>query len=394
MMIPTDPIVGVDVGASTISAGLVDRDGTVLTAAQAPTQGGSAVVDTIFTLIDRALASAADRGLAVAGIGVGLPGLVDVEKGFMRSMPFAWLSELGDVPLAALIQERTGHPVFVDNDVNALTLGEWMFGLGRGAASLVTLAIGTGLGGGLILDGRLIRGHHHSAGEIGHMSVSMTGPRCLCGSVGCLATYVAGGMMAERARERLAAYPGSALLARTGGDPGRIDAPLLFEEAAAGDPLARVVVDEACEAVAMGIGALVSLLNPEIIVITGGVATSLAPLEADILRRVRRRGAHRHPRRDDGSRGARRQARHRARRRGPRPLRDGRGAMRPAAAHPLPSGRSRGEDRCTFTDRTRASSIRSPAAGRAICSCCPSVRWSRTAGCGSTRSRTSRATSG
>ena len=293
MMLPTDPIVGVDVGASTISAGLVDRDGTVLTAAQAPTQGGSGVVDTIFTLIDRALASAADRGLAVAGIGVGLPGLVDVGEGSMRSMrsmPFAWLSELGDVPLATLIQERTGHPVFVDNDVNALTLGEWTFGLGRGAASLVTLAIGTGIGGGLILDGRLIRGHHHSAGEIGHMSVSLAGPRCVCGSVGCLATYVAGAMMADRARERLAAYPGSALLARTGGDPGRIGAPLLFEEAAAGDPLARVVIDEACEAVAMGIGVLVSLLNPEIIVITGGVATSLAPLEADILRRVRRRG--------------------------------------------------------------------------------------------------------
>ena len=293
MMLPTDPIVGVDVGASTISAGLVDRDGTVLTAAQAPTQGGSGVVDTIFTLIDRALASAADRGLAVAGIGVGLPGLVDVGEGSMRSMrsmPFAWLSELGDVPLATLIQERTGHPIFVDNDVNALTLGEWTFGLGRGAASLVTLAIGTGIGGGLILDGRLIRGHHHSAGEIGHMSVSLAGPRCVCGSVGCLATYVAGGVMADRARERLAAYPGTALLARTGGDPGRIGAPLLFEEAAAGDPLARVVIDEACEAVAMGIGVLVSLLNPEIIVITGGVATSLAPLEADILRRVRRRG--------------------------------------------------------------------------------------------------------
>jgi len=122
------------------------------------------------------------------------------------------------------------------------------------------------------------------------MSVSLAGPRCVCGSVGCLATYVAGGMMADRARERLAAYPGSALLARTGGDPGRIGAPHLFEEAAAGDPLARVVIDEACEAVAMGIGVLVSLLNPEIIVITGGVATSLAPLEADILRRVRRRG--------------------------------------------------------------------------------------------------------
>jgi glucokinase len=97
-------------------------------------------------------------------------------------------------------------------------------------------------------------------------------------------------MMANRARERLPAYPGSTLLTRSGGDPGRIGAPLLFEEAGAGDPLARVVIDEACEALAMGIGVLVSLLNPEIIVITGGVATSLAPLQGDILRRARHRG--------------------------------------------------------------------------------------------------------
>ncbi len=289
MTIPTDPVVGVDVGASTISAGLVCPDGTVLATAQAPTQGGGAVVDTIFTLIDRALASARERRLRVSGIGVGLPGLVDVEKGFMRSIPNSWLLELGDVPLAALIQERSGHPVFVDNDVNALTLGEWMFGLGRGASSLVTVAIGTGIGGGLILDGRLVRGHGHSAGEIGHLAVSLGGPLCLCGSFGCLATYVAGGMISERARERLVRYPNSAVLERAGGDPDRISARLIFEAAAGGDPLARAVIDEACEALAMGIGALVNLLNPEVIVVTGGVAASLALLQDDILRRVRRR---------------------------------------------------------------------------------------------------------
>jgi glucokinase len=289
MTIPTDPVIGVDVGASTISAGLVCPDGTVLATAQAPTQGGGPVVETIFTLVDRALTSAQERRLRVSGIGVGLPGLVDVEKGFMRSMAGAWLQELGDVPLAALIQERSGHPVFVDNDVNALTLGEWMFGLGRGTSSLVTVAIGTGMGGGLILDGRLVRGHLHSAGEIGHLVVSFDGPRCLCGSFGCLATYVSGGMMSERARERLARYPTSTVLTRAGGDPARIGAPLLFEAAAAGDPLARAVIDEACEALAIGIGALVNLLNPEVIVITGGVAASLAPLQDEILSRVRRR---------------------------------------------------------------------------------------------------------
>ena len=289
MTIPADPVIGVDVGASTISAGLVCPDGIVIATSQAPTRGGGSVVDTIFSLIDRAQASADERSLHVAGVGVGLPGLVDVEKGFMRSIPFSWLTDLGDVPLATLIHERTGQPVFVDNDVNALALGEWMFGLGRGTSSLATVAIGTGIGSGLILDRRLVRGHLHSAGEIGHLSVSLTGPRCVCGSVGCLATYVAGGMMSERARERLARYPNSAVLARTGGHPEQISAELLFEAAAGGDPLARAVVDEACEALSMGIGALVNLLNPEVIVITGGVAASLASLQDDIEHRIRRR---------------------------------------------------------------------------------------------------------
>lgn len=289
MMIQTDPVVGVDVGASTISAGLVRPDGTVLATTQARTQGQGVVVDTIITLIDRVLALAGERGLRVSGIGIGLPGLVDVEKGSMRAVPFPWLADLGDVPLATVIRERSSLPVFVDNDVNALALGEWTFGLGRGTSSLVTVAIGTGMGGGLILDGQLVRGHLNSAGEIGHLAVSLTGPTCLCGGIGCLATYVAGGLIAERARERLPRYPDSAVLARAGGDPERISAELLFEGAAGGDPLARAVVDEACEALAMGIGALVNLLNPEVIVITGGVAASLAPLQDDIVRRVRRR---------------------------------------------------------------------------------------------------------
>ena len=168
--------------------------------------------------------------------------------------------------------------------MNALALGEWMFGLGRGASSLVTVAIGTGMGAGLILDGRLVRGHLHGAGEIGHLAVSLTGPLCVCGSVGCLATYVAGGMMSERARERLTRYPDSAVLARAGGDPERIGAVQLFEAAAGGDPLARAVVDEAGEALAVGIGALVNLLHPEVIVITGGCRFTARP-SGDILRR-------------------------------------------------------------------------------------------------------------
>src|SRR4030095_10724100 len=164
MMDATNPVVGVDVGASTISAGLVHRDGTILTAAQAPTLGEGAVIDTILALIDRTLKTARERDLQVSGIGIGVPGLVDVEKGFLRATRWPGLAELCDVPLAALIQERSGHAVFVDNDVNALSLAEWMFGPGRGASSLVTVAIGPGLGPRRALIGHGAHGHRSRGG--------------------------------------------------------------------------------------------------------------------------------------------------------------------------------------------------------------------------------------
>jgi glucokinase len=289
MPVVTDPLVGVDVGASTISAGLVCPDGAVLCSAQAPTVGPGSIPDRIAGLVDQILDRARERGLRVAGIGVGLPGPVDVEKGQMQAAEGGWVAELVDVPLAAILRERSGHQVFVDNDVNTLALADWMFGPGRGASSLVTMAIGTGIGGGIVLDGTLLRGRLNTAGEIGHVAVGLDGPRCSCGNVGCLNVYAAGRSMSERARELLARSPGSSLHARIGGDPDRLSAVMLFEAAAEGDRLADAIVDEACEALAIAIGALVNLLNPDVIVVTGGVAASLAPLAADIRRRARRR---------------------------------------------------------------------------------------------------------
>lgn len=285
-MVLTDHVVAVDVGASTISAGLVcASDGAVVEDVQAPAGGGNAL-DTITRLVDHVLSAAERRRLRVSGIGIGLPGLIDVEKGALRWTPGAWLPELDGVPLSSVLGERSGHRVFVDNDVNALALAEWMFGAGRDASSLVTVAIGTGVGAGIILDGTLIRGHVGAGGEIGHLSVNREGPRCPCGAVGCLGIYLAGGFVGDRVRDRLPEHPDS-VLGRAGG--ARVSAEAMYAAAAAGDPLARTVADEACEALAMGIGALVSLLNPEVIVITGGVVTSLTPLRENIMQRARRR---------------------------------------------------------------------------------------------------------
>jgi glucokinase len=189
------------------------------------------------------------------------------------------------VPLAERIGAQTGLPAFVDNDVNALALAEWMFGLGRGTASFVLLAIGTGVGGGVILNDTLVRGHTGCAGELGHMTINFRGPLCICGSRGCLATYVDGFQIAAQARI-LAQRSGSTLLSRAGGDPAAISAAMVFEAAADGDTLAARIVDEACEALAAGLGAIANAFNPEAIVVSGGVANSLARLEADVVRRA------------------------------------------------------------------------------------------------------------
>jgi predicted NBD/HSP70 family sugar kinase len=273
-------IIGVDVGSTTMSGGLVTAEGEILVVIQVPTprKGSGSALDTLGEVVGRLRSDASGRGLALLGVGVGVPGLVDAEKGMMRSSE-NYVPEFHEVPLADRLAAQTGLPAFVDNDVNALALAEWTFGLGRGATSLVLLAIGTGIGGGMVLHSELVRGQSGYAGEFGHMTVNFRGPLCVCGGRGCLAAYVDGAHIAAQAR---------ALFHRraAGRDPEAITTAMVFKAAAAGDRLATRIVDEACEALAAGLGAIVNAFNPQILVVTGGVAKSLAPLETDIVRRT------------------------------------------------------------------------------------------------------------
>jgi len=281
-------LIGVDVGGTSMSAGLVGPDGTVLSVVQTPTRrdGPGTAVDTLLGLIAEVVGRAGDLRVPIEGMGIGLPGVVDAEAGVMKKGVHL-LPELTGIPLAERVQAKTGIPAFVDNDVNALALGEWTWGLGRGARSLAMLAIGTGVGGAVILDGRVIRGHSGYGGEFGHVPIKFDGRPCVCGARGCLCTYVCGHEIADDARRRVYDEPGSMLLARAGGDPSTIGSRLVFEAAAAGDALARSIVDEACQALAAGLAVIVNGLDPEVIVVTGGVAGSLLPLQGEILRRLR-----------------------------------------------------------------------------------------------------------
>jgi len=206
----------------------------------------------------------------------------------MVDYPRNHVREFAGVPLRDRIAAATGLPAFVDNDANALALAEWTFGAGRGAASLVLLAIGTEIGGAIVIGDTLVRGHSGFAGELGHVPLNfMQGARCICGGRGCAGVYLGGRVMARAARRR-APRARSKLVAMAGGDPRAITSELVFEAARLDDPLAGTLVDQACEALAALLAVIVNGIDPEVVVITGGVAGSLAPLREEIVGRAAR----------------------------------------------------------------------------------------------------------
>lgn len=279
-------LIGVDVGCTTSAGGLVTPEGEVLSAMQVPTGlGTGTAVQTILGLITDLALDAQARGLALEAVGVGVPGLVDSERGMVLASAGSIVGDLHRAPLAERISEKTGVPTYVDNDVNALALGEWMFGFGHGSASFVLLAIGSGLGAGLIMDGRLIRGKNGYAGELGHSPIDFDGPPCPCGGRGCLGLYISGTYLGEEARRRAVAES-PALLELAGGRVEAITAETVFIAATRGDAVAREMVDRGCRALGAGLAVVVNGLNPEVVVVTGGVVKSLMPLAGEIVRRT------------------------------------------------------------------------------------------------------------
>jgi glucokinase len=264
-------IVGVDVGGTTMAAGVVTGAGDVIVDERVPTRGDAAgdPLDAIVASVRRVTGEAERRRYTIGAIGVGVPGPVDAARGRVGE-PVNHVPGLAGRPLLEELTAQVGLPTFLDNDVNALALGELMFGAGRGARSIVVLAAGTGFGAGIVLDGRLVRGTVGFGGELGHVPIRFDGPRCWCGGRGCLALYASGRGIADAAR------------ARAAGGPTAMTAQDVFRAAAHGDAVSASVVDEACQAIGAMIGTVVNGLNPEVVVITGGVARSLVPLEARI----------------------------------------------------------------------------------------------------------------
>ena len=261
-------LIGVDVGGSLVAAGVVTYEGEVLAQGQDPShkRGPGTAVATLLDLVQRMHQAARAFGVTVEGVGIGVPGTVDAERGVIGS-DVHYVPDLSGAPLSATVAAQIGLPVYVDNDVNVLALGEWMFGAGQGARYLVVLAIGTGVGGGIIQEGRLVRGEGGFGGELGHVPINFDGRACICGGQGCLKTYVSGTDIGLIGTERL---------------KRNVSAADVFRMADEGNPTCQEVVTEVCRALGAGLAVIVNGLNPERIIVTGGVAESLKPLELRI----------------------------------------------------------------------------------------------------------------
>ena len=277
----------VDVGGTKIVAGVATEDEILATTRIATdvADGADAVTSRIAGAIRdvRRRLSLEDRRLAAVGVSV--PGPLDTALGIVSFTPnLHWI----DYPVAARLSAALdGVPVSIDDDANCAGQGEAAFGAGIGYRHQVYLTISTGIGGAVIVDGRIDRGFRDAAGEVGHMTIVPGGPDCLCGNSGCLEAVASGTAIARRARQLMIQEQTAPLASLAGGDPDRVTAPMVFEAAAAGDVLCEMVLDDVATYLGIALGNIVHLLNPEAIILGGGVMEQAEVLLPRIDQRMR-----------------------------------------------------------------------------------------------------------
>ena len=291
-----DPLtIGIDIGGTKVMAGVVDGAGSLLAKRLRPTPGADvmAVEHTIVEVVDELR-----EDFDVAAVGIGAAGFVDVSRSRVMFSPhLAWRDE----PLRDAVMGRLGLPVVVDNDANTAGLAETRFGAARGHRLVLCLTMGTGIGGALVLDGRVLRGANGMAGEFGHIQVVPDGHRCECGNRGCWEQYASGNALVRDARELVAANsPVAHHLSRlVGGDPALLTGPLVTQAAGEGDPLAIELFDSVGRWLGVGLAGMAASFDPSCIVVGGGVSDAgeilLAPAREAFSRTLVGRGHRQEP---------------------------------------------------------------------------------------------------
>lgn len=269
-------VIGIDVGGTNVKLGLVTKEGRIKAKSNLSTKtyrrSPQKLIRAISDAVNGLLKANRLSKKNILGIGVGLPGLINPKKGLVIFLPN--IPGWRNIPLKKILQKHLGIPVFIDNDLKLITLGEWKYGAGRGEKNLVCMTLGTGIGSGLVFNNRLYRGAGFAAGELGHVPLNEDGPRCNCGGWGCFERYVGNRYLLERLKvmfKRPMAIEEAFLLANRG------------------DKRAIQFFKETAEHIGNGLISVVNLLNPRLIVIGGGVSNNQKFLFKTIDRVIKKR---------------------------------------------------------------------------------------------------------
>ena len=282
--------IGIDVGGTNVKIALVDEKGKIKYSNSVPTRaemGYEYTVNNIKQAVYDLLKETKLEPKNIEGIGFGFPGQVDYKSGIVRLAPNipGWV----DVPIAKLIEDEFHIPTRVDNDVRCAALGELNFGAGKGCENLICITVGTGIGSGLIVNGKLVRGASNAAGEIGHIKLQMNdGPICGCGDTGCLEAFASGPSIVAMAEDYIRGGKSTKFREMANSNP--ITPYIVCEAAKAGDPVAKRIFTIMGEYIGIGMASVVNLLNPEKIIVGGGVADAgeilMTPLKETLKKRA------------------------------------------------------------------------------------------------------------
>ena len=281
--------IGIDVGGTNVKIALVDSKGKIIYSNSIPTRaemGYEYTINNMKEAITELIKETKSDPKNIESIGFGFPGQIDYQKGIVRLAPNipGWV----DVPIAEIMEKEFGIPTRVDNDVRCAALGELNYGAGQGCDNLICITVGTGIGSGLVINGKLVRGASNAAGEIGHIKLDMNGgPLCGCGDRGCLEAFASGPSIVALAEEYIKG--GKSTKYRELANPD-ITPYIVSEAAKQGDPVAKRIFTIVGEYIGIGLASVVNLLNPEKIIIGGGVAAAgdllLTPIKESLVKRA------------------------------------------------------------------------------------------------------------
>lgn len=283
--------IGVDLGGTNMRVGIVDQEGSLVKALKKPTlaaEGKDRVIDRIVELLSDAIEISRKRFSEIMGLCIGAPGFIDIKRGIIEESPN--LPDWKNIRLIDEIEKRIDLPIIMlQNDSNVFTFGEWLRGSGKGYDSIVGITLGTGVGGGLVLDRKLWLGESGMAGEIGHIVVEPSGLKCSCGRYGCLESYASGTGIVRRTIIALKKGRKTSLIDRVEGDYRSITPKIVFEEAMAGDCLCIDIMGEAGRYLGIAVASMINILDIKRFVVGGRVANAgdliLEPARKEIMKR-------------------------------------------------------------------------------------------------------------